>query len=100
MDFIKIEKYPYLMRRIYTGSITIYDRNYNTDENPGYIADELIVHDNGKKIADIPYNGGPKKYLVKCINKKFNKDFKPADFRNKTDVIYWLYRNDTNSVAR
>jgi hypothetical protein len=98
MDFIHIANSSVLYRRIYSGSIEIFDRNYNTDENPGYVADELIVMDNGKRISDVPNYSIPKKYLVECINKKFNKDFKTSDFRSKIDVIYWLYRNDTNLV--
>ncbi|MEO6304414.1 MAG: hypothetical protein ABIP51_14710 [Bacteroidia bacterium] len=98
MDFIHIGKSPSLSRRIYSGSVEIFDNNYCTDEYPGYIEDGLVVLDSGKIIT--AYNSAPKKYLVNYINKKFNKDFKTSDFKRRIDVIYWLKRNDINSVDR
>ena len=94
MDFIHIEKYPYLLRRIYSGSIEIFDNNYCTDEYPGYIEDGLVVLDNGKIIPS-SNSSSPKKYLVNCVNKKFNKVFKSSDFKRRIDVIYWLKGNDS-----
>ncbi len=96
MDFVRIEKFPYLYRRIYSGSVEIFDNNYCTDEYPGYIEDGLVVLDNGKIIPSS--NSSPKKHLVNCINKKFNMDFKTSDFKRRIDVIYWLKRNDINSA--
>jgi hypothetical protein len=91
-DFIHIGKSSSIYRRIYSGSIQIFDHDFCTNENPGYINDALTVLDNGKRM-DMPYDS-PKKYLIKCINKKFQKDFKTSDFRHIIDVIYWLKLND------
>lgn len=98
MDFIHIDESPILFRRVYSGSLEIFDRAYTTDEGPGYITAGLVVLDKGKRIEDIPHYNDPKKYLVKCINKKFNKDFKTSDFRRLIDVINWLNKNDMTSV--
>lgn len=97
MDFIHIGKFPSLYRRIYSGSVEIFDNNYCTDEYPGYIEDGLVVMDNGKIIPSSS-SRSPKKYLVNCLNKKFNKDFKTSDFKRRIDIIYWLKHNDINSV--
>ena len=96
MDFIHIGNSPRLCRRIYSGSLEIFDYSNTTDETPGYIAEELVVLDNGKIIP--PSNSSAKIYLVNCINKKFNKDYKTSDFKRRIDVIYWLKCNDINSV--
>lgn len=96
MDFIHIDNSKSLYRKIYSGSIEIYDDNYCTDEYPGYIEDRLVVVDNGTIIP--PSNSSPKKHLVTCINKKFNKDLKASDFKQRIDVIRWLKGNDINAV--
>lgn len=96
MDFNHIGPSWLMYRKIYSGSIDIFDHTISTDENRGYIDDDLVVMDNGKIITST--YAITKKYLVNCINKKFNKDFKTSDFRRKIDVIYWLKLNDINSV--
>ncbi len=92
MDFIHIGKSTSFYRNIYSGSLAIYDLNYCTDEYPGYIENDLVVLENGKIIPRS--NNSTKKYLVNCINKKFNKDFKTTDFKKRIDVIHWLKAND------
>lgn len=97
MDFIHLGKFSgILYRRIYSGSFEIYDSNFFSDEIPGYIGNDLIILDEGKIIQDPASSSLPKKYMVKCINKKFNKDLKTSDFARKVDVIKWLQLNDQN----
>lgn len=96
MDFIHIGKSLSFYRKIYSGSLEIYDINYCTDEYPGYIENGLAVLDNGKIIE--PSSISAKKYLVESINNKFNKGFKASDFKRRLDVINWLKQNDINSV--
>jgi hypothetical protein len=99
MDFIHIGTSSSLFRRIYAGSIEIFDRNYITDESAGYFGDNLIVLDNGNRLGDAAPESNPKKYLIKCINKKFDKNFGRTDFRRMIDVIKWLQANDKSYIG-
>lgn len=97
-DFIHIGTSSHLFRKIYSGSLEIYDYNNTTNESPGYIAEQLIVLDNGKMIEGISSETSAKKFLIKCINNKFNKNFVKTDFRHMVDIIKWLNHNDVTLV--
>lgn len=87
-----------LYRLLYDGSLKIYDGAYYCNENIGFIGDDFLVYENGKKVLSISANTlNAISTAIQFVNTKYVSNFSSNDIQKAKEIIPLLIKLDKAS---